>query len=269
MQATLGPYQIEVAEEFGPRITSLRRDDGPEQLAVLGPEVTLDHAGGSYVFRGGHRLWAAPEIAEVTYAPDDHPCDVSEGGSSLIVRAPADAAGLVKEIEVTLDGESLIVDHRLSGDGFEGEAAPWAITQMPMGGVAILPLVGGDTGPQANRHLVFWPYSSVEDRRVTLGNDSLELQASDGPRLKFGAGPDPGCLGYFLDGYLFVKEIEPAMGDVPDFGANAQVYVEPAFCELESLGGTANLGEGKTELRERWTIHECGDLEEAVSLTVG
>lgn len=267
----LGRYRIEVATEFGPRITSLRRDDGPEMLARLGPEAAITHEGGTYRFRGGHRLWAAPEVAAVTYASEDHECDVMEKADSIVVTAPPDTAGLVKEVSISADSESLVVDHRLTGPGFTGAVAPWALTQLPLGGTAILPVIGGDTAPEANRYVVMWPYSSVEDRRVTLCDDVLEIGAREGPPLKFGSGPTPGRLGYFVDGMLFMKEIESAEGrEVPDFGAVAQVYVGSGFCELESVGGLTDVSDGAAgTLRERWTVIDCGDLEAAVKFTVG
>lgn len=271
MEATLGRYRIEVATEFGPRITSLRREDGPEILARLGPEAVLEHDEGPYHFRGGHRLWAAPEIAAVTYAPDDHECDVSETADSIVVTGPPDVAGLTKEVSISADDESLVVDHRLTGSGPGRAVAPWALTQLPLGGTAILPVVGDDSAPEANRYLVIWPYSSVEDRRVTLCDDVLEIEARVGPPLKFGSGPTPGRLGYYADGLLFMKEIESAVDrEVPDFGAVAQVYVGSAFCELESVGGLTDLSDGTAgTLRERWTVIDCGDLEAAVKLTLG
>ncbi|HSM43392.1 MAG TPA: hypothetical protein VK969_00085 [Acidimicrobiia bacterium] len=271
MEATLGRYRIEVATEFGPRITSLRRDDGPEMLARLGPEAVITHEGGTYRFRGGHRLWAAPEVAAVTYASDDHECDVSETSDSIVVTAPPDTAGLVKEVSISADAESLVVDHRLTGSGLRGAVAPWALTQLPLGGTAILPVIGDDTAPEANRYLVLWPYTSVEDKRVTLCDDVVEIEATEGPPIKFASGPTPRRLGYFIDGLLFLKEIESAENrEVPDFGAVAQVYVGSGFCELESVGGLTDLSEGAAgTLRERWTVIDCGDLDAGVKLTVG
>jgi hypothetical protein len=271
MELTLGPYRMEIATEFGPRIISLRRDHGPELLAQLGPDVILTFDGGEYRFRGGHRLWASPEIASITYAPDDHQCLVSEAGDSVTVSAPPDQAGLVKEITVSQDGDSLIVDHSLT-NAKESAAtvAPWALTQLPLGGTAILPMLGDDTAPSANRYLVIWPYTSVEDRRVTFHDDALEFEASAGPPIKFGVGPTPGRLGYYRDGVVFIKEIEAASGkEVPDFGAVGQVYIGEDFCELESVGGVTDLsGGGAAVLRERWTAVECADTDTAMQLTV-
>lgn len=260
-----------MATEFGPRITSLRWDGGPELLAQLGPEVKIEHHGGNYPFRGGHRLWASPENPAVTYASDDHGCVVTDGDDVVTVSGPPDQAGLAKEITVSLDGESLVVDHQITNPaGKQTPLSAWAITQFPLGGTAILPLIGADTAPSANRYLVIWPYASIEDRRVTLHEDALALDARSGSPLKFGVGPAPGRLGYFVDGVVFIKEIEPATGRiVPDHGAVGQVYSGEHFCELESVGGLTDVSSGKPALlRERWTVVDCGDLGSATRLTV-
>lgn len=272
MRFELGPYHIEVATDFGPRITSLRVEDGPEMFAELDPDLGLGPDGRRFRFRGGHRLWASPEVADVTYAPDDHPCQVEEREGVVSVLPPPDAAGLIKEISLGLDGAELVVSHRLTrANGHAPPLAPWAITQLPLGGTAILPMVGADTAPSANRYLVLWPYSSLEDGRVSLGEDAMELSAVDGPEIKFGIGPDPGRLGYFKDDFLFVKQIEPASDrTVPDFGAVGQVYVGQGFCELESVGGLADLSDGKSAgLTERWAVVDCDDLDSAISITTG
>lgn len=271
MEVNFGPYRLQIATDFGPRITSLRWDDGPELMAQLGPEVNIEHDAGVYPFRGGHRLWASPEVPTVTYASDDHECTVAEAGGVATVSAPVDPAGLVKEITVSLDGESLLVDHKITRAGDDpASLAAWAITQLPLGGTAILPLIGEDTAPSANRYLVIWPYTSIEDRRVIFHDHALELEAKSGRPLKFGVGPAPGRLGYFIDGLVFIKEIESATGRiVPDHGAAGQVYIGERFCELESVGGITNLSRGRDAvLRERWTVVDCDDLDSATSLTV-
>lgn len=270
MTFELGPYRLEVATEFGPRITSLRLEGGPETFIELGPDVATAWGDDAYRFRGGHRLWAAPEVPAITYAPDDHPCHVEEADGVVTVTGPVDAAGLVKEIAFSLDDDSLLVVHRLSAaNGRALSLASWAITQLPLDGTAIVPLVGADTTPMANRYLVLWPYTSLEDNRATFGEDVLELRASDGPPIKFGVGPAPGRLGYFKDDFVFVKEIEPAADrTVPDFGAVAQVYLGLGFCELESVGGLVDLSDGAiAEVTERWTIVDCGDLDSAIAIT--
>lgn len=269
MTHVLGPYELEIASAFGPRIISLRLGDGPELLAKLDRENAITYDGGRYEFRGGHRLWAAPEDPPVTYASDDHECEIERANGTVTVTAPPDGAGVTKSLEISADGRSLIVEHRLTSETVL-RVAPWGITQLPLGGTAIVPFEADDSAPLPNRYLVCWPYTSLEDRRLTLGDEAVEVSAVDGRQLKLGVGPAPGRLGYFQDGTLFMKEIEPA-GDqeVPDFGAVGQVYVGRGFCELESVGGLTDLSQdGQATLRERWTVVDCADLDEATALTV-
>jgi hypothetical protein len=266
MQVSLGPYRLEFATEFGPRITSLRWNDGPELLARLGPETAIDHRGGTYRFHGGHRLWAAPEVPGITYAPDDHECRITQDDDGYELTAPPDAAGVRKELRVSLGDEGLVVDHRIEWSG--GLAlAPWAITQFPLGGTAILPVLGEETAPLANRFLVLWPYTSLTDPRMTMAGDALVVEAQGGDALKLGSGPAPGRLGYLRDGHLFVKEVPAADNGVPDFGAVGQLYVGQGFCELESMGPVVDPSQSNhAHLKEVWRVTHCSDLATARQL---
>lgn len=263
IEVDLGPYLVGVSTEYGPRVVSLRRDDGPEVLASLGPDSKIEHPDGIYRFHGGHRLWAAPEIANVTYASDDHECSVEVGKGRVTVTGPADTAGITKQLEITLGDGTLEVQHSVSG---EGRFAAWAITQLPLGGVAFLVLDGTETSPLPNRCLVLWPYTSVEDDRLTLGDRMVAIEARDGPAIKVGAGPRPGRLGYLREGQLLVKEtLAASPGTVPDFGAAGQVYVGQGFCELETVGG---LGENTATITERWEVVPCRDRGDAAQRVV-
>jgi hypothetical protein len=270
MEISLGSYRLEVATEFGPRITSLRREDGPEILATLGPEARIEHEGEVYLFHGGHRLWASPEVADITYASDDHECEVTVGQGTVTVSAPADRAGVGKELTISSDATTLIVDHRITANGDSPALAPWAITQLPTGGTAIMPIVGEETAPLPNRQIVLWPYTSLQDPRLRFRHDALTIEAIGESPMKVGSGPTPGRLGYYRSGSLFVKEIEAAGDlDVPDFGAVGQVYVGQGFCELESVGGIVDLSAGRVAtLRERWRVIDCTDVEAACRMTL-
>lgn len=258
----LGPYRLGVPSEFGPRVLSLRRDDGPEVLATS-VEATIQHAGGSYSFHGGHRLWASPEVPEFTYASEDHPCSVETSDHGVVVRSGVDDAGFSKEIAVTLDGDRLRVDHTLTREpgAIEGMAA-WAITQFPLEGIALLPLSGPDTAPLPNRELVLWPYTSPADQRLRFTDHGIEITARTGDPIKVGAGPRHPRLGYLRGGQLFIKDFgSSSPGPTPDLGAASQVYVGQGFCELETVGG---LTEGTVaEVSESWSVVDCGDTAAA------
>ena len=268
----IGPYRLEAATGFGPRLTGLRRDEGPELFARLGEDVAIELPdSGTFRFHGGHRLWAAPEVPAVTYSPDDHSCVVSTGDDELTITAPADAAGFVKGISVRRDGDRLAVDHRITNAG-SGPAsiAAWAITQFRLGGSALLPIGPSTAGDrlQADRSVAIWPYTTLNDPRLSWQQRAAVIEAIAGPRFKLGSGPSPGRLGYLIDRQLFTKEIAPAgAGAYADRGAVGQVFVDDSFCELESVGPIVELEPGSSvDHREFWEITECADLDTAYRL---
>lgn len=259
-----------MATEFGPRIVGLRREDSPEILVELGPDVGISGEGGRfYQFRGGHRLWVSPEVPEVSHAPDDHRCVIVADTDRLRVTSPVDSAGFGKELDIHWDGRRLVADHvlRWSGEGVI-QAAPWAITQLPLGGTAIVPIAGNDHDStfQAHASLVLWPYTRLDDPRISWRSRAVLIQADAGPENKLGSGPSPGGLGYLRDGYLFVKHFEGAGGrPMPERGAVGQVYFGEHFCELESVGALVTFEAGSTARhREVWEVSPCPDLETAV-----
>jgi hypothetical protein len=131
--------------------------------------------------------------------------------------------------------------------------------------VAILPLGRSEGELQSDRSLTLWPYTDLADPRLRIEHNAVIVQAQGGRPLKIGVGPNPGRLGYLLDGFLFTKEVPPAL-DRPyaDRGAVGQIYVGPDFCELESLGALANLDPGQSVThRELWSLAECDDAESA------
>lgn len=271
-ELSLGPYRLHVANGFGPRVTGLRHDDGAEIFASLPDSVTVESPLGRYRFRGGHRLWVAPERPEISYAPDEHECQVSATSESISIVAPADAMGLAKEMRITLDGDGLIVDHGLTRSGTGTfEVGPWAITQLPLGGMAVLAVKGPvETMVTPNRELVLWPYTRLDDRRLSWTQDAVVVEATSGPSLKVGSGPTPGSLGYLKDGQLFIKSFTTSGMSLPDRGAVGQVFTNEDFCELESLGVVIGLQYGSQIWhRETWHVFSCEDLPTAVALVTG
>lgn len=274
VEHVIGPYRITAATAFGPRLLGVSIDGAGDLFARLPADVVIESATGDFHLRGGHRLWAGPERPPITYASDDHACVVTTGLDALTVEAPPDAAGLIKRLDVSLtEGGGLSVDHRLTNDGAsEICVAPWAITQLALGGTALLPVgaAARHDGPQPDRSLVLWPYTSLTDSRISWSDRTVAIDASPGPRLKLGSGPNPRRLGYLRDGFLFMKEIEAATGDYPDRGAVGQVFVAEQFCELETVGVLALLAPGDTAThRETWHLTACADLDTAHRLVRG
>jgi hypothetical protein len=245
-------------------------------FAALGPDAVIDRPdSGVYRFRGGHRLWASPELPAITYAPDDEPCQVTREGEAVTVEGPVDRAGLVKRISLGGGDDGVVVDHQLVNRGAAPIGlAPWALSQMPLGGTAIIPLWGppDEHRLSASSSLIIWPYTDLADPRATFQKGALTVRAEAGPPFKIGTGPDPGRLGYLLDGHLFTKQVMPAgEGGYPDRGAVGQFYLGEAFCELETLGPLTTVQPGElASHREVWDIEECDDAGAALErLTEG
>jgi hypothetical protein len=251
------PGSAVVVTSTGPRVFAMRASGG-DLFAVL-PGAGLDAPDGErFAFVGGHRLWAAPEVPEVTYRPDDRPCAVVEVDGGVRAEAPPDAAGLIKAVEVRASGGDWIVEHEIrNGSGTALTFAPWAITQLRPGGSARLPLGAGGTGLQADRALVLWPYTRLDDPRLSVQADAVRIHAVPGAGpLKVGAAPGDGSVSYDRDGRRFVKRVEvDPDGTYADRGATVQVYVNDAFCELETLGPLREVEPGgSARHRERWTL---------------
>ncbi len=159
---------IWITKDVGPRIIGLSLDGGDNLMAVL-PEAIIPVDGANdYSLRGGHRLWYAPENPETTYIADDQPLEISQINNGLkLIQNVDQATGIQKSWQVVLDDKDavLTINHSLTnlGQG-DFELAPWAITQLRKGGIAILPLhseLEDAHGLQPNRQIVFWPYTEI------------------------------------------------------------------------------------------------------------
>ena len=256
---------ILVTQSVGPRVISLRIKDGQNIFAEL-PDVTLDCPGkGDFHLYGGHRLWHAPEEPRRTYLPDDDPVDVTPLGNGLSLKQkPENETGIQKEIKIQLsqDQSAVHVEHILTNHGvWPVTLAPWAITQVKPGGVAILPqnLEFWDQNPTlANRPLSLWPYTDINSPHIQWGNQVILIRAdmSEG-HLKIGFPNPRGWLAYWLSGTLFVKRAGfDFQADYFDFGSSSECYCKDVFLELETLGPITTLNPGgSTHHIETWEVY--------------
>jgi hypothetical protein len=260
-----------VTQSVGPRLLNLRFQESENILADL-PDAILECPGvGYFKFWGGHRLWHAPEVPQRTYLPDDDPVSLIEIEHGLrVVQKTEEATGLQKSMRVRLPNDSavVVIDHEISNRGLEAvECAPWAITQLRPGGVAILPHVtdkADDNGVLPNRRLVLWPYTDINNACIRWGNRytfvGAELEVG---ALKVGFPNSRGWLAYLLNNILFVKRAKFLPDDhYYDDNASSQCYHNPDFLELETLGQQSYLRPGETAShREVWDIHMVDEPE--------
>lgn len=250
-----------LSRSIGPRILSLSFVDGVNLLAEL-PDFVTDCPGvGEFHFYGGHRLWHAPEDLRRTYLPDDSPVEISPIENGYLVTQNTEVeSGLQKSIEVCLQGDSprVVITHRLTNHGlWPVTCAPWAITQLKTGGVAILPQACEETGVLPNRSLAFWSYTNPSDPHVIWGREYIILQANLTSPFKVGFPNSRGWLAYWLENTLFVKHVEyEAQSAYYDFGSSSECYCNDQFLELETLSPIKTImpGESVTHL-ETWELY--------------
>lgn len=247
-----------VTQSVGLRILSLQYRGSANLLADL-PDFSFDRPDGQiYHLRGGHRLWHSPEHMPRTYAIDDQPVEIEESANGLLVKQPVEAeTGIEKAMQIQLAGSQVSITHSLTNRGlWPVTLAPWAITMLRAGGVAILPQNTGDTGLLPNRSLVLWPYADMTVPQVTWGRETILIRSPlDGP-FKLGFGNRRGWMAYWIDGLLFVKRAEYLEGaSYPDDGSSSECYANQQFLELETLGPLATIGTGQTVSHvEYWQV---------------
>jgi hypothetical protein len=230
----------------------------------------LETPHGKFHFRGGHRLWHSPEAMPRTYIPDNEGGFVSEIPNGARIEMPAEPwTQITKSIEIQLnpDQPQVIVRHELRNDGaWAVEFAPWALTMLRTGGVAIFPQPIGnvdEAGLLSNRGLILWPYARIDDPRLTLRDDFVLIHATPSlPPFKFGYFNPHGWMAYWLDGVLFVKRFDADVdAQYPDHDCNAESYCNDQFIELESLGVLGKVNPGQTVVHtELWEVHENLDI---------
>ncbi len=274
-----GSLKLVVTQSVGPRILSLSLKGGRNLFAELPDFVTECPGVGAFHFYGGHRLWEAPENLSRTYLPDDRPVDITPIENGLSVTQPAEArTGLQKSVDIVLQGQAprVVLTHRLTNIGqVPLTCAPWAITQLRVGGVAILPQAAEDTGVLPNRSLAFWPYTDPANPHVWWGKKHLAVEAQQlkGP-FKLGFPNPRGWLAYWLDGSLFVKRaaFDPK-ANYYDFSSSSEFYCNEQFLELETLAPVGTLAPGQSATHiETWELfpdiqrpHDLKEVESVVA----
>jgi hypothetical protein len=257
--------RLEYLAEAGPRIVRLALAGQEENLLAEAPDVFWETPYGRFNIRGGHRLWHAPEKMARTYIPDNEGLRVTPITGGVRLEAPREPdTALVKTMTITLDESRpvITIEHSLRNEGvWPVECAPWAITQMRLGGTAVLPQQVGqldEDGLLPNRQLTLWPYTHWNDPRLHLHDDFIFV----GPEVvaqpfKIGCFNRQGWLAYSLGETLFVKQFQSQVGlPHPDFGCNAEIYANEKFVELESLGPLAVIAPGETiHHTETWQLH--------------
>lgn len=257
---------VEVLATAGPRMRRLGLAGSKENFLAETPDVGWETPNGRYELFGGHRLWFAPEDPDRVAVPDaDGLVLETEPAGVRLTGVAEPLTGLVRSIALRLDPSESVIElsHKLCNAGDSSiELSPWAITQLPLGGVVMLPEPGAIEGHlvRPNRSIVLWPYTSWDDERFEPHDGLILVRADAGRRLKLGYFNEAGWVGYLRDGMLLVRRFQPAIGlRHPDLGCNVETYCRDQFLELELLGPLAELAPGASVVQtERWEVTRLG-----------
>lgn len=264
-----GALEVEFLWEAGPRLVRLALQGAGENLLAEAPSLSWETPYGRYFPHGGHRLWLAPETAVRTSIPDDSGLKVEQLPDGVRLLQPTEAPTAIRkaiDVRLTPGQPRLTLAHSLANEGSAAiELAPWAITMLRHGGVAVVPQpnepVDAD-GLQPNRCWVLWPRSRWDDPRLRFTERFCFVESRPlGTPGKFGTFNRQGWLGYLRGDVLFIKRFEPQPESLhTDLGCNAEVYVCDEYLELESLGPLCTLAPGESVVHtETWELYRTGD----------
>jgi hypothetical protein len=106
-----------------------------------------------------------------------------------------------------------------------------------------------------------WSFTDFADPRWVLGTSYIQLRQMANPQSCFkeqmgGIYNATGWGAYFRHGHLFIKRAAVISGaKYPDFGCNFEVFTNPDYLELETLGPVVELGAGEAvEHVECWWL---------------
>ncbi len=259
-----------VTTDVGPRVIYFGLRDGDNVFHTIPEELGLS-GGDTWRAYGGHRLWHAPEVQPRTYQADNVEVDHFDlDNIHYFVPPVEEATGIQKQISMFFKNETLVIDHTFTNSGmWTIELAPWAISVMRPGGVAILPLpphVSHEHNLLPTHALTLWGYSSLNDPRLHFGDKYIwmEQDSSKENPLKIGLQVTQdylwsvGWLAYVNNNTMFVKSFHPSPGETayPDMGSQVEIFTNDEMIELETMGGLRQLRPDETLThREYWSVH--------------
>ena len=265
LELTNGNIVVGVTLDVGPRIIKLQKTDGENiMFEDVGDNVSKDVSevygeGKKWHIYGGHRIWLSPESL-ATYYPDNAPVVSELKPDGAIFTPPAwTERGVqpVLELTFTPDG-ALEVKMRVKNISSAPQTLiVWALTVMKCGGTLTLPLSTEDTGYLANRNIVLWHYTDINDPRLTIANDRIILTGSTEAEkpLKIGTYLDNIRAYYRYGDTLFTKECTALPGAYPDFTSNFETYTSDLIHECETLSPAVTVAPGEEIVHiEKWRL---------------
>lgn len=262
-----GTAELYVTVDFGPRVIRYGFPGKPNMMCEA-PDAQEENG---WRIRGGHRLWHSPEHMPRSYEPDNDPVEWEEiPGGIHTVQKTEPWTGMKKELEITMDsqGAGVMITHRMTNTGaWPVECAVWALTVLSPGGLEVVPMPARDSGLLGNRMMALWPYTRMNDPRVSWLDRYILLRQQPGEtrKFKFGINNEDGFAVYFNHGQAFVKRFEHDMEALyPDGGMSFETFTNDFMLEMETLSPLCLVDSGESIEHE-----ECWDLADGVAMPAG
>lgn len=288
-----GPLEVIATANIGPRIVFFGLAGGQNLLKIYEGQAgrTGDE---TYLFYGGHRVWAAPEDPVLTYYPDNDSVDVSfdDEDGFLTFSRPADESHLERWLSMRVATDSDVDKSAEVGvpkkeSGILGsfvlrnkiinrsknpiKTASWGISSFIPGGIGFMPL-NRQTPPekrlQAQFSINIWPYSSLSNPAYQWEDKWLEIdQSKTIDKQKIGAWNQHPWLAYRLGEMMVVIQMfgtQKEQEQYPDLGSNSEIYFDPDMLELEFLSAWQTLATGESVSHdELWSLIKLpGDIDD-------
>ena len=253
VELTTDKMRLLVTTQVGPRIIGCYIGKDKANQFVQLPATPMKQPANGFTLYGGHRLWHSPEACPLCYEPDNAPVKVTEYESGVEFAGAADpTTGIAKKMLVEpLTNGLFCITHTIENCGaWPVELAPWALSMMAPGGMAVIPQGRDDEGyPYApDRKLAVWAYSDLKDPRLDLGHDFILLKQDVKAKTNFKIGLNDECgwIAYVTGGTAFVKYFDyDCDGEYPDGGCSIESYTCSKFTEIETLGTLQELDPGE------------------------
>lgn len=262
---TNGDVEVVVTTDVGPRVIRYGFAGGQNVFREFRDQLGKS---GEHVFvpRGGHRIWVAPEDAQMTYAADNGPVDVQVYEDRVVLTQPVEPeSGIEKQISVRMaaTGTAVDVSHVLTNRrGKAWQFAPWALSMMAPGGHGIAGFPPRGKHPEVllpTNPLVMWAFSDLSDPRWKFTTKYLILRQDpkNSQPTKLGLFHPHTWGAYLLGTELFVKRYSASSWKTyPDFGCSFETFTNADVLELETLGPLETVEPGASVRHtESWTLH--------------
>lgn len=268
LHITNGSIELAVTLDFGPRVIRagfVGKDNF--MWEDTDREYVTDVNGEKFYNYGGHRLWISPETFPDTYYPDNAPVSYSVNGDTFTFTQHKKKNGFALKIDITMSADENRVDLRhyvTNNTGSERKVAPWSITMLANGGHEIIPVNDNDTGYLANRYVVLWPYTKMNDPRVNWGDKYMVIDQTNEQAakmtcpFKIGISQIHPWAVYLKNNQIFMKRYTYYPdAEYPDENCSFETYSCKSFIEMETVGTYKNMANDETAIHdETWCFFD-------------